>query len=128
MVVPVSAASVQDRDGARPLLSALGTAFPTLSLVWADGGYAGKLVEWAKAAVRIAVEIVRKPEGQRTFEVLPRRWVVERTIAWLTKCRRLDRDYERLPRTSEAMVKWAMVGLMTRRLAPASGRRAWSTR
>jgi transposase len=65
---------------------------------------------------------VRKPEGQRTFEVLPRRWVVERTLSWITKCRRLDRDYERLPATSIAMVKWAMVGLMTRRLAPTPGR------
>ena len=61
---------------------------------------------------RLVLEIVRKPEGQRTFEVLPRRWVVERTLAWLTKCRRLDHDYERLTKTSVAMVKWAMVGLM----------------
>jgi len=73
------------------------------------------------------LEIVRKPEGQRTFEVLPRRWVVERTLAWITKCRRLDHDYERLPSTSAAMVKWAMVGLMTRRLAPTPGRQPWST-
>ena len=73
------------------------------------------------------VEIVRKPDGQRGFEVLPRRWVVERTLAWITKCRRLDHDYERLPRTSEAMIKWAMIGLMTRRLASAPGRQPWST-
>jgi transposase len=126
LVVVVTAASVQDRDGARPALSALATAFPMVSLVWADGGYAGKLVEWAKATARIVLEIVRKREGQRTFEVLPRRWVVERTLAWITKCRRLDHDYERLPKTSKAMVKWAMVGLMTRRLAPAPGRRPWS--
>lgn len=126
LIVVVTAASVQDRDGARPALAALATAFPALSLVWADGGYAGKLVRWAKAAARIVLEIVRKPEGQRTFEVLPRRWVVERTLAWITKCRRLDHDYERLPSTSAAMVKWAMVGLMARRLAPAPGRRPWS--
>ena len=71
------------------------------------------------------VEIVRKPKGQRTFEVLPRRWVVERTLSWLVRCRRLDRDYERLPETSEALVKWAMIGLMARRLAPPPGRRPW---
>jgi transposase len=83
-------------------------------------------VQWAKATARIVVEIVRKPEGQRTFEVLPKRWVVERTLSWITKCRRLDHDYERLPKTSVAMVKWAMVGLMTRRLAPTLGRQPWS--
>ena len=127
VIVLVTAASIQDRDGARPALAAVRDAFPTISLIWADGGYAGKLVEWAKAAARIVVEIVRKPEGQRTFEVLPRRWVVERTLAWITKCRRLDHDYERLPSTSVAMVKWAMVGLMTRRLAPAPGRQPWTS-
>ncbi len=109
LLVMVSTAAVQDRDGARPVLDAVRKAFPTVKLVWADGGYAGKLVDWAKTAARIALEIVRKPEGQRTFEVLPRRWVVERTLAWITKCRRLDHDYERLPATSQAMVKWAMI-------------------
>jgi transposase len=126
VIVLVTAANVQDRDGARPALEAVRKAFPTITLIWADGGYAGKLVQWAKATARIVVEIVRKPEGQRTFEVLPKRWVVERTLSWITKCRRLDHDYERLPKTSVAMVKWAMVGLMTRRLAPTLGRQPWS--
>jgi transposase len=67
----------------------------------------------------------RKRPGQRTFEVLPRRWVVERTLSWISRCRRLAHDYERLPEHSEAMVKWAMIGLMTRRLAPTPGRRPW---
>jgi len=127
LLVIVTTASVQDRDGARPVLEAMGTTFPAVKLVWADGGYAGKLVEWAKTAVRIVLEIVKKKEGQHGFEVLPRRWVVERTLSWITGCRRLDRDYERLPETSEAMVKWAMIGIMTRRLAPGPGRRPWST-
>jgi transposase len=127
LLVMVTTASVQDRDGARPVLAAMSTAYPAVTLVWADGGYAGKLVEWAKTAARIVLEIVKKSEGQRGFEVLPRRWVVERTLSWITGCRRLDRDYERLPATSEAMVKWAMIGVMTRRLAPAPGRRPWST-
>ena len=127
VIVMITAANVQNRDGARPVLAAVRKAFPTISLVWADGGYAGKLVEWAKAAARLVLEIVRKPEGQRTFEVLPRRWVVERTLAWITKCRRLDHDYEQLTTTSVAMVKWSMVGLMTRRLAPTPGRQPWST-
>lgn len=127
VIVMVTAASVQDRDGARPVLEAVRKAFPTISLVWADGGYAGKLVQWAKQTARLALEIVRKPEGQRTFEVLPRRWVVERTISWLVKYRRLDHDYERLTKTSVAMVEWAMVGLMVRRLARSPGRQPWST-
>ena len=125
LVVMVTAASVQDRDGAVGLLAALFMRFRTVRHVWADGGYAGKLVEAARWFCGITLDIVRKKEGQRGFEVLPRRWVVERTFAWITKCRRLGHDYERLIATSEAMVKWAMVGLMTRRLAP-SGRRPWA--
>jgi hypothetical protein len=72
-------------------------------------------------------ELVRKPTGQQGFAVLPRRWVVERTFAWIVRCRRLRCDYERLPAHAEAMVKWAMIGLMTRRLAPAPGRHPWQS-
>lgn len=125
IVVLVTAANVQDRDGARRVLDRAKMAMPSLVCVWADGGYAGKLVAWVARYCRIMLEIVRKPKGQRTFEVLPRRWVVERTLSWLVRCRRLDRDYERLPETSEALVKWAMIGLMARRLAPPPGRRPW---
>jgi transposase len=101
-------------------------SYPSVRHIWADGGYAGKLVTAARWFCGIAIEVVKKREGQHGFEVLPRRWVVERTFAWITKCRRLDHDYERLTKTSEAMVKWAMVGIMTRRLAP-SGRQPWAT-
>ena len=125
VVVLVTAASVPDRDGGRWVLARAKMAMPSITLVWADGGYAGKLVAWVQQYCRILLEIVRKPQGQRTFEVLPRRWVVERTLSWLVRCRRLDRDYERLPEHSEAMVKWSMIGLMARRLAPAPGRRPW---
>jgi transposase len=125
VVVLVTAASVQDRVGARPVLARAKMAMPSIALVWADGGYAGKLVAWAYQHCRFLIDIVRKPAGQRTFEVLPRRWVVERTLSWLVRCRRLGRDYERLPEHSEAMIKWSMIGLMTRRLAPAPGRRPW---
>jgi transposase len=82
-------------------------------------------VAWVKQRCRMLLEIVKRPAGQRGFEVLPRRWVVERTLSWLTRCRRLDRDYKRLREHAEAMVKWSMIGLMTRRLAPAPGRRPW---
>jgi transposase len=125
VVVLVTAASVQDRDGGRRVLARAKMAMPSIALVWADGGYAGKLIAWVRQRCRILLEIVHKPEGQRTFEVLPRRWMVERTLSWLVRCRRLDRDYERLPEHSEAMIKWSMIGLMARRLAPASGRRPW---
>jgi len=106
----VTAASVQDRDGGRDVLARLRAALPGVSLVWADGGYAGKLVEWAKLALSLPVDI-------GGFEVLPRRWVVERTFSWITSCRRLACDYERTIEHSEAMVKWAMIALMVRRLA-----------
>jgi len=127
VVVLVTAASVQDRDGGRLVLDKARMAMPSIVLVWADGGYAGRCVDFARRLLRITLHIVKKPEGQRTFEVLPRRWVVERTLSWLVRCRRLGHDYERLPSHAEAMVKWAMIGLMTRRLAPAPGRRAWQT-
>lgn len=125
VVVLVTAASIQDRDGGRRVLDRARMRMPSIVLVWADGGYAGKLVAFARHYLRIALEIVKKPEGQRAFEVLPRRWVVERTLSWISRCRRLSKDYERLPEHAEAMVKWSMIGLMTRRLAPSRGRKPW---
>ncbi len=113
----VSTASVQDRDGAAGLLARLVPRARRLRLVFADGGYAGRLVSWAKTTLSLVVQVVSKPAGQRGFAVLPRRWVVERTFAWLMRCRRTVRDYERRPHNSEAMIKWAMIGLMSRRLA-----------
>ena len=97
LTVLVTAASVQDRDAARPLLWNLRRAFPSVKLAWADGGYAGKLVTWATTRLRLTLQIVRRPDDLHTFQVLPRRWVVERTLAWITRCRRTVRDYE-LPR------------------------------
>jgi transposase len=117
LVVLVTAASVQDRDAARPLLWRLCASYRGIRLVWADAGYAGKLVAWAACMLHLVVEVVRKHPGQSTFEVLPRRWVVERTLAWIAKHRRTVRDYERLPAHHAAMVTWAMVAVMTRRLA-----------
>ena len=113
----VTAASVQDRDAARPLLWNLRRAFPSVRLAWADGGYAGKLVTWAKTALKLTVQIVRRPDDLHTFEVLPRRWVVERTLAWITRHRRTVRDYERLPAHHETYIYWSMIMVMTRRLA-----------
>jgi transposase len=116
LAVVITAASVQDRDGARPLLWNLSRCCTRIRLAWADSGYsARKLATWA-AALKITLEIVRKRDAH-TFEVLPRRWVVERTLAWITAHRRCARDYERLPESHEAMVLWAMIALMTQRLA-----------
>jgi transposase len=128
LVVMVTAASVQDRDGARGILKRLHSALDSVRHIFADGGYQGQLVAIAKRAWGIVVEVVKKPVGQLGFAVLPRRWVVERTFSWLLRWRRLARDYERLPEVHEAFVKWAMVGLMLNRLAPPPGPRPWSTK
>ncbi len=118
LVVVVHAATIQDRDGARLVLDGLLGRFPRLVLIWADGGYAGKLVEWAKEVGNWRLEIVKRPDDARGFVVLPRRWVVERTFAWLGRCRRLSKDYEERPEMSEAMIRLAMIHLMLKRLDP----------
>ena len=113
----VTGAHVQDRDGAQTVLRGLKDHFPRLERVWADGAYAGNLVEWAQDSAQLILDIVRKPKGQVGFAVLPWRWIVERTFAWLGNYRRLARDYEISARTSEAWIKIAMIHLMLRRLA-----------
>jgi transposase len=116
LAVVITAASVQDRDGARPLLWNLRRASRRICLVWADAVYTGgRVTSWA-AALKMTIQIVAKRDPH-AFEVLPRRWVVERTFAWISKHRRTIRDYERLPASHEAMILWAMISLMTRRLA-----------
>jgi transposase len=119
LTVLVTAASVQDRDAARPLLRNLRKAFPSVRLARADGGYAGKLVTWARTRLRpkLTLEIVKRPDDLHTFQVLPRRRVVERTLSWITRHRRTVRDYERLPAHHETCIYWAMIIVMTRRLA-----------
>jgi transposase len=114
--VVVTAASVQDRDGAFRLLALLRERFSTITLVWADGGYAGRLVSWAHQVLALSVTIVKRSDDSTGFVVLPRRWVVERTFGWLLRYRRLVRDYERRPEHHEAMVLWATVTIMTRQL------------
>ena len=93
-------ASVQDRDAARPLLWNLSRACHRVRLIWADSGYqARRLLAWA-VRLHLTGPIVRRPDDLHTFQVLPRRWVVERTSAWISKYRRTIRDYERLPNTT----------------------------
>ena len=116
LVVLVTAASVQDRDAARALLWRLRVGFRRIRLLWGDAAYQGRLVGWAAATLGLRVQIVRRRLAH-AFQVLPRRWVVERTLAWISRHRRTVRDYERLPDHHAAMVIWAMVTVMTRRLA-----------
>jgi putative transposase len=119
LAVLVTAASVQDRDGARLLLSQLGGACKKLRLIWVDGGYRGQLLDWVADYCRFQLQVVLRSDDHKGFVVLPKRWVVERTLAWLNHHRRLNKDYERLASTSETFVYIAMIRLMLRRLARA---------
>lgn len=119
LAVVVHAANLQDRDGARLVFAKLKGRFSRLQLVWADGGYAGQLVEWVRSFGGWVLQIVKRSDKPTGFVVLPRRWVVERTFAWLGRCRRLSKDYEALPQSSENWIHIAMIQLMLRRLRPA---------
>ena len=131
MRAKVHAASIFDRDGIKPLMELVGERFPRLSHLWLDGGYngKGKGKDWAEKALGFSVEVVRpprrwvwvpadqEPPPRPAFTVLPRRWVVERTFSWVGQNRRMSKDYERLPESSEAFIYVAMTRLMARRLA-----------
>ncbi|MEB8337055.1 IS5 family transposase [Streptomyces endophyticus] len=117
LLVLVTGANVQDRDAGLPLLEQLRRLHHKITLIWADGGYGGRLVDFAREHLAMALTVVKRPDDSTGFTVLPRRWCVERTLARLMHRRRLVRDYERLPTTSEAMVMWSMTVLMGRRLA-----------
>ena len=115
LMVLVLPANVQDRDGARQLLTRVLALYGTLRCLWADAGYAGRLVLWVAGISRCVLQIVRRLAGEPGFKVLPRRWVVERTFGWLGRYRRLSRDYERRAKVAEAMVYLAMSRLMLAR-------------
>src|SRR6266545_547792 len=117
LALVVTAASVSDRAGAKLLVIRLLDAFGTLKIMWADSGYDGApLAAWIKAVAGITLEVVRRCDPH-AFQIVRRRWVVERTFGWLMRYRRLARDYERLTAHHEAMVYWATIMIMTRRLA-----------
>ena len=116
LVVVVHSAAVQDRDGAKLVLEKAQGQFPRLALLWADGGYAGKLIEWVQEVCGWVLHIVKRNDDVRGFVVLPRRWVVERTFGWMSQYRRLSKDYEFQTQTSEAMIHVAMIHLMLHRL------------
>jgi transposase len=117
LALAVVAASVSDKAGAKLLASRLAAMFATLELMWADACYGGKpLRDFMKTTAGITLEIVTRA-SPHSFQVIRRRWVVERTFGWLMRYRRLARDYERRPEHHEAMVYWATVFIMTKRLA-----------
>src|SRR5438128_3548186 len=117
LAVVVTSAALSDPAGARLLLRRLGGACKKLRRIWVDGTYRGQLLEWVLLHYRFCLQPVLRSDEQKGFVVLPRRWVVERTFAWLTQCRRLGKEYEVLPSSSEAMIYIAMTRLMVRRLA-----------
>ena len=112
LAVVVHPANIQDRDGARLVIDKLIGRFPRLRLIWADAGYSGQLVDWVMSMSGWVLEIVKRPRASHQFEVLPRRWVVERTLAWLGRCRRLSKDYEALTGTTEAWLHIAAIHLI----------------
>jgi putative transposase len=116
--VVVHSADIQDRDGAKLVLQRLASSLSRVRLIWADGGYRGKLLTWVgnlRTRPRITMRVVEKEPGVRGFAVLPRRWVIERTNAWLVACRRLAREYERCTKNTEAFIRLAMIRLLIRR-------------
>ena len=119
--VVVTAANVGEREGAKLLLADFKWRFPRLELVWVDGGFEGQpFADWVLDALGCRVEVTHPPAGVKGFVLIAHRWVVERTFAWLGKFRRLSKDYEVLPQSSESYIYAAMIHLMVRRLAKLS--------
>lgn len=114
--VVVSAANMSDIEGGKLVISKILDTFPTLEKIWADGTYRGQLVEWVRETLGAVLEIVKREEGQKGFAVLPKRWVVERTFAWLGNYRRLSKDYERRLPHSEAMIYLASIRTILHRV------------
>ena len=118
LAVFVSSASVQDRDGAVLLIHAAGESFPTIERILVDGAYVGEVINDAESATGIAVEVTKRNEQVKGFVPVRKRWAVERTFGWLGRYRRTSKDYERYCETEEYVIKWTMVAVLLRRLAP----------
>ncbi|MEN8173532.1 MAG: IS5 family transposase [Chloroflexota bacterium] len=115
--VVVTAANVSDIAGGKLLINKIMEDFPTIEKIWADGTYRGEFIGWVNEKIEAVLEIVKRDDGEKGFKVLPKRWVVERTFAWLGNYRRLSKDYERLPRNSEGMIYLASIKTMLGRVA-----------
>ncbi|MEU0111490.1 transposase [Streptomyces sp. NPDC006251] len=112
-----------DREAAKEVLFRLRLMHPEITIVWAGSGYAGQLVTWAKKHLNLTLTTVSRPKDAVGFVILPRRWVVERSLAWIMHARRHARDYERLIQHSESLITWAAITLMTRRITRRQSRR-----
>ena len=108
-------ADIQDRDGAKGVLKRSRARFPFVERAYVDGGYAGRLVRWAERQTHMILEVVKRSVGQTGFAVIRRRWVVERTFAWIIKNRRLVRDYEQLTAVAETLITIAATATLIRR-------------
>jgi putative transposase len=119
IAVVVTAANVQDYHGAKPVLGSVKDRCPRLQVVWADGIYEKQwLIDWVRRECGWELTILKRSDQERGFKLVPKRWVVERTFSWLGRYRRLSKDYERFPESSEAMIRMAMIHIMVRRLEP----------
>ena len=121
LAMRITSAAMQDRDAAKSLIPLMMSMYQRVQVIWADGGYLGALVQWVKQLRpfgKLWLEIVRRCDHLQGFKVLPKRWIIERTFAWLFKSRRLCRDYEVRLDHSEAMIRICMIRLMVKRLAP----------
>lgn len=116
LTVFVSAADMDERDGAKAVLNQVAGRFPRLAKLWADSGYIGPFGDWVKENFGIDVEIIKRTDDLKGFKIAPRRWVVERTFGWFGHFKRSAKDYELLPEHSESMIYLAMMRLMLRRL------------
>jgi putative transposase len=121
IAVVVTAANVQDYHGAKPVLGSVQGRCPRLKVIWADGIYEKQwLIDWVRTECGWELTIIKRSDKEKGFKLLPKRWVVERTFSWLGRYRRLSKDYEKFPETSEAMIRMAMIHIMVRRLEPTS--------
>jgi len=118
LAIRVTGADVSDPAGARLLFPFLSGACKKLRLIWVDGTYRGTLLDWVAQRFPFRLQPVLRCDDAKGFVLLPRRWVIERTFSWLNLCRRLSKDYEELPQTSETFIRLAMIRIMVRRLAP----------
>ena len=119
IAVVVTGANVQDYHGAKPVLGSVKDRCPRLKVVWADGIYEKRfLIDWVRTECGWELVITKRSDQEKGFKVIPKRWVVERTFGWLGRYRRLSKDYEKFPETSEAMIQMAMIHIMVRRLEP----------
>jgi putative transposase len=119
LLVWVTGATLQDRDGGVELCDEAHEKFPRLQKIWADSAYSGELVEYVAQWCHFLLEIVKRSPQQRGFQVQPKRWIVERSLAWLNPFRRLSKDYENTTQSSEAMIKIANIHWMLRRVTSA---------